>query len=434
MTETPSKPPPLTPALQGGVVAAGLVLAAFFPGQMSYDSLVQLTEARAGPITDLHPPLMSWLWRVLDRLVAGPAPMLVLQLTVLVVALALVGRWLSTPRRAFLLPLLVLWCPSVFAIAGTIWKDVLFAGMCLLSAGALMQTQWPRGRRAGLALAALLGAASLRHNGIAAVLPLAVWAAAVALPAGRSRFLQLGLGLGLTALIFAGSTGITRALAEAATTNPSQQILFHDLAALTAATGKTHTPEGYLAQHPRCAGQPLADAYALNPNNVAVVVFAPEAPCPPTADPGEHDALRTAWRGAIAEAPGAWARHRWSLWRTLLGAIAGPVYYPFHRGIDPNGLGAEFKPLLPAKLFTGLLDGLKDSLLFRAWAWLAMGLVVAAVGLRRQRPELVALPLSAWSFALAYLPTAPVADFRLVWWCVVANAVAAGLLWGAKSR
>jgi hypothetical protein len=71
------------------VLATGLVVVSIyaFPGFMAWDSVEQLAQARAGQLTDWHPPLMSAIWGVLDRIVPGAAAMFVLQNSLFLVGL-----------------------------------------------------------------------------------------------------------------------------------------------------------------------------------------------------------------------------------------------------------------------------------------------------------------------------------------------------------
>ncbi|HEX9174200.1 MAG TPA: hypothetical protein VF861_16240, partial [Telluria sp.] len=72
-------------------VVAGFVLSrmAFFPGFMSPDSFMQFEQSRTLRFTDWHPPLMSALWSVLNRVAHGPEGMLDFQLALLWLGLAL---------------------------------------------------------------------------------------------------------------------------------------------------------------------------------------------------------------------------------------------------------------------------------------------------------------------------------------------------------
>ena len=49
-----------------------LILALNWPGQMSYDSVVQLADARSGEYDSWHPPVMAWLLGLGDHLMPGP--------------------------------------------------------------------------------------------------------------------------------------------------------------------------------------------------------------------------------------------------------------------------------------------------------------------------------------------------------------------------
>ena len=61
------------------VIIAGLLttVIVFAPGYMSPDSVAQLAQGRSGRYGDWFPPVMSWLWGRLDRVVSGPLGMLV---------------------------------------------------------------------------------------------------------------------------------------------------------------------------------------------------------------------------------------------------------------------------------------------------------------------------------------------------------------------
>ena len=65
-----------------------------FPGYGSFDSQFQLGEARAGVYSDWHPPAMAVLWHYVDRVVAGPLGMLVIQ-----TACFLAGAYLVLRRQ-----------------------------------------------------------------------------------------------------------------------------------------------------------------------------------------------------------------------------------------------------------------------------------------------------------------------------------------------
>src|SRR5438309_1185367 len=53
-------------------------VAVYYPGYMSPDSVVQLGQARFGVTSNYYPPLMAYIWAVTDRILPGPAGMLIL--------------------------------------------------------------------------------------------------------------------------------------------------------------------------------------------------------------------------------------------------------------------------------------------------------------------------------------------------------------------
>ncbi len=142
------------------LAGSGLFLALNWPGQMSYDSVVQLADGRSGHYDSWHPPVMAWLLGLFDSLVPGTGLYLVFT------GLLLLGGWLVLMRQGrpgfstALLLLLIFATPQLVLYQGTIWKDVLFAnagiaGFACLAAGA---ARWriPRLRLVYLILAALL--------------------------------------------------------------------------------------------------------------------------------------------------------------------------------------------------------------------------------------------------------------------------------------
>src|SRR5947207_831456 len=63
------------PWLPGAIVPAGVLAwaAVNLPGHLSYDSVVQLAQGRAGIYNLWHPPVMAWLLGIADALAPGPA-------------------------------------------------------------------------------------------------------------------------------------------------------------------------------------------------------------------------------------------------------------------------------------------------------------------------------------------------------------------------
>lgn len=121
------------------IFAAGLgaMLVLNWPGQLSYDSVSQLAEARAGFYHSWHPPVMAWLMGLFDSLVTGTGLFILFN-----GLLALFAFWsFAQPARAsgltVVLALAAMLTPQWLLYQGIVWKDVLFADAALAGFAAL---------------------------------------------------------------------------------------------------------------------------------------------------------------------------------------------------------------------------------------------------------------------------------------------------------
>src|SRR5580693_1458869 len=95
---------------------------------MSFDSTVQLGEARAAHYTDWHPPVMAFIWRYLDMIVAGPLLMLLLQSGLLLFGSYALIRRVARSTYAACVAVAILLFPPVGTTMAVIWKDSLMVG------------------------------------------------------------------------------------------------------------------------------------------------------------------------------------------------------------------------------------------------------------------------------------------------------------------
>jgi hypothetical protein len=202
-----------------GVLTAGFaaILAVNWPGQMSYDSVVQLADGRSGHYDSWHPVVMAWLLGLFDALIAGPG--LFLAFTMLLLG----GAWLILLRigrpgfGAAVLLVAICLTPQLVLYQATIWKDVLFAdaGIAAFAALAAAATWWAnmRARFVWLGVsAALFSLAALARQNGALLVPIA--ALSLGLIAGRklSRGAGWRYGIGLLAASLVLSLGANFAL------------------------------------------------------------------------------------------------------------------------------------------------------------------------------------------------------------------------------
>ncbi|MEP6860023.1 MAG: hypothetical protein ABJE66_05350 [Deltaproteobacteria bacterium] len=151
------------------LIAGWIVLVLYaYPGVMTMDSFDQLHEGRTWFFTDAHPPMMAAMWGVLDRIVAGPILMLLVQSGAFLAGLFAILRRALPPRAAALTAVAILLFPPVLAPMAVIWKDCQMAGFLALGIAAVLAED-RRWKLAGLALLSL--ATAMRYNAPAATFP-----------------------------------------------------------------------------------------------------------------------------------------------------------------------------------------------------------------------------------------------------------------------
>jgi hypothetical protein len=170
-------------ALSPRIAAAAVFIVGFaaslslnWPGQLSYDSVVQLHDGRLGHYNPWHPPVMSWMLGIADGIHPGTG-LFVLFDEFLVTASLVSLLWIA-PRvswAAVVAAALLVALPQFLLYQGVVWKDVLFADSALAGfnvlavAGALWRNRAGRWCLICVAFLLFVLAALARQNGALAI-------------------------------------------------------------------------------------------------------------------------------------------------------------------------------------------------------------------------------------------------------------------------
>lgn len=416
----------LVAAVAAGVAAT---LTVFYPGVMSPDSLGMYREGLTHSIDGgSKTPMLKVLWMGLLEIWSHPGMLLVFQAVLFWTAAALIAADLRVGALAACGIVLAFgFFPTVFGLLGMLWSDTVLAASLLLFVGlALLGRR--RNSRAWLAasLVPLFVGYCMRVNAPPTAIPLALWF--VALWRGVNRpgpqplrrlLLPAGLvvlGLMASAAVFnrvtitAGSGSFTRSL---------QFSFFHDLAGIAVETGDLRLPSNVYRALPNMDLATIRKAY--DPANVNLLIY--NGAWPPNAfltpDPEEFKEVVSVWAGAIRAHPMAYLKRRVASLLYVFGVRAS-VYYPFHTGLDPNDMGLDFGEM-PA--YRPVVDALEASkgIFFRGWVFVVAALAVIVVGVRRRRWDAVAVAASGLFYVAPYLVITTGADFRYIYWMVVAT-------------
>jgi hypothetical protein len=416
------------------VALAGVILAmiAYFPGYMSPDSIWQLAQGRSRIFDDTHPPLMALIWGALDKLWRGPAPMVLLQNVLFWGGLAGFSVWL-TPQRAPIVMGLIGYWPPVFALLGTVWKDVQM-GAALMSALALIlltdKVIGSHARRimALSAYAALIYATAMRHNGVLAAFPLLVLLVARTPSLTGSRPRSRIAALCAAAVVMVLLVGATNQALTARHSYLWQQSMVYDLAAISLADGRDEFPPSLWQGKPPISQERLSELY--DPGESGALYF-PLKPGrhfefvssergEPMPDPLKE--LPRAWATAIFRHPIAFARHRWRLTRNLLGIGTEYVCIAYWEGITENDLGVTLHQSAMNRGVMAALRFLRNTVLFRGWVYVLVLLSLSVVAMLRRgdlMPVSLAVGASGLLNSLPHLIVGVGCDFRYLWWSVI---------------
>jgi hypothetical protein len=414
------------------VIGWGVALAISWPGHLSYDSIVQLHDGRAGFYHSWHPPVMAWMLGLGDRLLPGAGLFVLFDATLAFAALLsllwIVPRpsWLATGVAALcvLLPQLVLY-------QAIVWKDVLFADAAVAGFVCLAQaeTRWANRRvRIGWTLGAfaLFALAALtRQNG---AIVLVIGSVALGIIASRTQSKKFGALLAGSALAGTAAAvvcaGFLLSLHSDHGEGPVAQLKLLRLYDLT----------GAVAADPSLPLDRLADAapqleklirtdgvrlYSPQRNDTLVGSQALQnelADAPP-------ELMAAQWTDLVLHHPWLYLKVRADVfrWVTLTPDIAacrpvfvgveGPAGEMEDLGLQPRQRPRDLALGNYAKAFMGTPA-------FSHLAFAIVGLAATIVLLRRRRPGDIAiafLPVAAFAFTASFFVISIACDYRYLY-------------------
>ena len=417
---------------------AAVIVAMFYPGIMSNDSHASLEQARTLEFTSWHPPIMALVWAVLDRIVEGPALMLVAQAVLYATACArlcmealprLVERWSAW----VVVPLFGLFPPAM-TLNGMIWKDVWMSGLLLFAVAYLFRMANATQRQvqvrafAILVLCCLL-ATAFRHNAIAATAGLLAGGVYYLWP-HRHRGWQLLRacigGVVLAVVLLVPVTALNRLVAEPA--HVTTPILMHDIAGIIVnADEPWRAARLALSEAPNLTDQSAREFTRsikkhYTPAAAARMVRTtrrPDAPFAINVYKLDHDAasVKRAWKVLLKTHPEAYWRHRRDAFSCLLqlcdlAAWNDHSYVLNPRYVEPHGQN------IGQAIFRKTLGSETLARLYAPILWLSIVIAAAIYAFFRLSTSsiIIFLGLSGIGLALSLLLTSPIESYRYVHW------------------
>jgi hypothetical protein len=411
-------------------------VAAYWPGQMSFDSAYTWWQARGGETTDIAPPVLIYVWRLCDALLEGPGLVFALHLVLFWSGLALIVDALRMSRpRMLALMLLVAFAPVPWLLRGHVWTDVGLFSVLLFAIGALSQAHATR-RRGWIfaALPAVFYAAAVRHNALPAIVPIAVWAAWLAAGSRPSRLRVAFVTIALCIVSFAIAAAINAQVARRVPLWPAAAEW--DLAALSVASGEMLLPPFMIG-----SGLGVAElAGAFRDWSIVPMLqntqHGMRDPFMTDYTPDELATLRAAWLAGIRDHPRAWLAHHWRQAAALLGVHdpAWPrelIYVDDEFQYRDNPRIARNDSALHKTLMRGAA-WLSGTRVLAGWPYLVIGLIAAPAAWRRRRELAGIVAMTMLTSAWLYLPPLLLlgaAELRYLGWSCLASVLAAAIVW-----
>jgi hypothetical protein len=413
-----------------------------YPGVMTMDSLDQLREGREWFFTDSHPPVMAALWGVLDRIVAGPITMLLIQSSAFLLGLYLILRRLMTPRAAALCACAVFVFPPVFSPLAVIWKDCLMAAALVLGIAAV-QSERRRTRILGLVAFAL--ATSLRYNALAATFPLVVllfeW------ERGKRWYVRYAISAATWLAITVVALGGNALLTDRKMHFWHSSLALQDIAGVLAFV-EPDVPDSELRPllapteikvdsqiHAAVRAQYRSNDFQQLLTGAGALWDVPWTDPLPEA---RRDAITNAWKTLIKDHPGAYMRYRLENFGETLGvnekfvsAMVVPHRAQYPALLEKFGFGRGYSKL-QRRVEDAYLWLAKNTRLWRphVYALLALGLLLVAW---RQR-DVLAFLLSGLFMELTMLVLGGTADYRYSHWLTTMTCLSLVMLIARRAR
>jgi len=435
-----------------------------YPGYMTYDSILQILEAREGVYSDWHPPFMAFIWHFTNKVIPGPFGMLILQTMLVWSGTFLIAVYFFADKQRPLLaltPCLLVFYPAVFGISGAIWKDILMWGFLLLAigvAGTINASSPVTSYRSIAKLTALsfalLAGLLCRHNAAFAVIPLIALAAARSIgPAPGVRKLAAASLIGgfAFAAILLGSIFVNSILTTYKTTMWNQVAFFDIAGVIYRLPDKNEQTAIYQSIPARLRGNGSLENLLLtySPENWGTMVL------------GEHPAFRSdpskyhetairdditeqeatvlgrLWIETIIHHPFAWVEHRFDVFKEVIGlthhdlrsAVAMRKQYPDWLGAAYGRVDPEPNRLQISANW--LLTHLSWHFIFRPWLYLLITTCVLLGCLIFPTPERMQcafIAASGFAYEASLFLFAPAADFRYSHYMIYISLLASLLL------
>ena len=398
------------------ILASGWVVFLLYawPGYLQTDGAEQLAAAasRKGRFDDWHAVVMTEIWRMVGRVIAGPAGMLVLQSGLLLLGTYAIVRHLASERTAAWTAVAILLFPPLVTTTGLVSAEAQLAAFFAAGAAGLMS---PRRNRRLLGLGALLFGIGMRDAVALAALPIVLGLFAWGNTSGWRR---RGVAIAAWIAIALGAFGLERLLVNKHTLQPEERLAKNDIINIL----RNAPPIGDARLHELLAGTPLVATI-----DIQEPIFRGDTSLP------ERKALIAARRALIREQPAAWLAHRGRRLHAELGLPPSREWPALYTSFvdspeQARDIAHWSQHSFVQRVLIAPVRWLSETPLFRPYVYAILALVLLALAIAwRQRVAAIVLASGiVYELSVGWFSVRPA--YRHSHWMIVATVLAAALL------
>ena len=408
------------------LISVGIVVT-FFPGAMSYDTLHALRGARNGVTDSMWPPMVSYVWRVVDLISYNPSLMHSFQVSLLVFSIFLV-IFLSTRKIFFAIIFLLIYVsiPVVIGTLAVIWKDVLMASFFIASYAVIEIMGFDKIKKWHFTLLSLvtlvflfLGTCS-RHNAIAGAVPLIFYLAFVVCFRlwDKSKKLWIGtilLGSMLTSTLFICKTILDNySLPSFIKMNSSTEIFLRYVRVLDVAGASICVGESLFSNiAPNVSLSEIKSGYDPRHVNLSKDIFGLI---------GVDNRIDRVWLNVAIHHPICFLYNKFELTKYMLGINKGAQFLITQTEIEDNEYGYVLpKSSLRDAVFSYIVQA-SELLIFRPWFLYLLAILsfIYIIRIGRLSVSSLSLFLSATCYFASLVVFGNAADARLPFYTTTA--------------
>lgn len=398
-----------------------ITLRAFFPGLVTSDSLDQYQQATSFIFSDWHPPMMSFIWAIINDWIPGPFGMLLLDSILYWGALLLLSLCIPIKHKYIsLLVVIVGFLPFTIGALSHIGKDVLHAVVWLFAIGVfcLFSSRENGSKKYLFCVAVLLFIGnSLRFNAVFGLLPL-LWLVLRNVNAGTfKKWACIIFVLPLLAILL--NATFNYGLLKSAKSRVYQSLIVFDIGGVSHFSGKDYFREKWEGDQNNkiissCYEPKAWDNYAWGDCSFVLKNLQ---------DSGSwtDGSLMKKWIAALLSEPTSYIKHRYENYMVFL-------WHPnavLDEQMVNNDYGFKYE-------MTGLFRTLKlltkpyeDTFIFKPGFWLFASLIFSVYGAitrkNTARDIFLALNASSFLYLLGYFIVGVASEFRYAYWSILAT-------------